>query len=151
MKAIISAGEQGTITNSSVNDIIVQENVLQLKNKIDELVKFQVLTPDAEAIGEKTFVVGRELQEQEGVTKETNPRVQFSFDSLKDPEMKSKLENKKVGDLISFEEGGSMMFEVTEIYSVNEPKESEVNFEETSKQTSEEKTEEPVEFHDAEF
>jgi len=119
LNATISAGEaEEGISNKSVNDLIVQDNVKELKGKIDFLLEQGVLEKPEEGIktAQDTFVVGREVDE-EGNT--VNPRVQFAIGSL-DPELQKQLIGFSVGDKILLREGDPQL-EVSEIYKVGTP------------------------------
>jgi len=119
LNATIRAGEvEGGITNKSVNDMIVKDNVKELEGKVTFLQEQGVLKLNNEAaITTQTFVVGRELDED---GKELNPRVQFAIGSL-DKKIQDKLVGYKVGDLLRLEEGDPEL-EILEIYEIVNPK-----------------------------
>ena len=127
LNAVIEAGEGGTISSDSVQKVIVAQNVKDLENKVNELVLQDVFKLSEEGIGERTFVVGRELT-QEG--KEANPRAQFAFDSLSDEKLKEQLKGKKAGDIVKFEAENALDFEILEVYAVQDLPEKDINFEE---------------------
>lgn len=117
LNATIKVGESGSISNESVNDILVQENTIELKGKIDFLVQQGVLKPsESGEIGTKSFVVGRELDEDRNVI---NPRIQFALQSII-PETKDLLMGKKVGDVVKNEQGDGLLMEVVEIFDIAE-------------------------------
>ena len=124
LNATIKVGESGSINNESVNDLLVQENTLELKGKVDFLIEQGVLeTSKKGQVGEKSFVVGRELDEDRNVI---NPRIQFALASLI-PEVKSLLMDKKVGDVIKNEAGDGLLMEVVEIFDIAEKIEKNVS------------------------
>ena len=125
LNATIKSGEQGTLSNDSVNDIITQENVAELKGKVDFLLEQGVLEASEEGeIHEKAFVVGRELDEDRNII---NPRIQFAVASVV-PEMKELLLGKKVGDVIKNDQGDGLLLEVVEVFNI--PEKVEKNLEE---------------------
>ena len=127
LNATIRAGEAGGITPKSVNDMIVQDNIKELEGRVSFLQEQGVLKLNNEAVtGEKTFVVGREIDED---GKELNPRVQFAVGSL-DKNIQKKIVGHKVGDLLKLEEG-DLDLEILDIYEIVEPK-IEQNFEENT-------------------
>ena len=137
LNATIKAGEEGGINNKSVNDMIVRDNVKELEGRITFLQEQGVLKLNNEALtAEKTFVVGRELDESGS---ELNPRVQFAVGSL-DKDIQKKIIGHKVGDLLRLAEGDPEL-EILEIYEIVDPK-IEQNFEESTEET--EKVEETV-------
>jgi len=85
---------------------------------------------DELAIDQKTFVVGQELDTEKTVI---NPRVQFATMSLPE-DLQEKFLGKKMGELI--EEEGGQFFEITELYSIEDPT-IDKNFEEPTKETAE--------------
>ena len=118
LNASIQAAEQGGITGESVNKIILGENMKELEAKVTFLTEQGVLVRnDDSEIGDKSFVVGRELDTEGNVT---NPRVQFSVGSI-DQEVKGKLQGKKAGDVVAYSEGEDSL-EITEVYDIVDPK-----------------------------
>lgn len=120
INATITAGtSEGGINNDSVTKIMVAEEVEKLKANI-KLLKDNGVIVDSETglIGENSFVVGRELDEEK---KEINPRIQFHLGSLADQETIKNLVGKKVGDLVHPKEGsGDFYLEITEVYDLSE-------------------------------
>lgn len=117
LNASIQAAETGSLNGDSVNKIIVQENVKELEGKIQFLVEQGVLKKNNESqVSDKTFVVGRTVDTEGNVV---DPRVQFSVGSI-DKTVQSKLLNKKVGEMVSYEDG-EPNFEITEIYEIHQP------------------------------
>lgn len=111
--AIIKAAETGSITNDSVNEVLINQRIDQMKGNVDFLVKQEVMdTAKDSTVKERSFVVGRQLNKDK---EEINPRMQFSFDSLQEA-FKEKILNKKVGDV--FEWGEGLFMEITEVYDI---------------------------------
>jgi len=126
LNAAIDAGEEGSLNNDTVNKMIINGNVSELKSKIDSLIDAGVLVLDKDLeVGEKTFVVGQEIDEDGTLI---NPRVQFAVGSL-DPDFKKKILGKKTGDLLKPEEESTLSLEITEVYAIVTP-EIEKKFEE---------------------
>ncbi len=139
LNAAIQAGENGSISQDSVNKLILDDNINELKGKVDNLIKADVLKRDDELeIVDKTFVVGQEVDEDGTVV---NPRVQFAVGSLPQ-DFKDKLLGKKVGDLIKPEEGLALSLEITEVYAIVTPQQDK-KFEEEDAATEEPAPEEP--------
>lgn len=130
LNATIQVGESGNISSEAVNNILVEENVSELKGKVDFLLKQGVLTKsESGEVHEKSFVVGRELDEDKGVI---NPRIQFALASVV-PEVKDMLLGKKVGDIVKNEEGDGLLLEVLEVFNI--PEKVEKKLEEASEES----------------
>ena len=115
LNAAIKVGENGSLSNDAVNGLLVEENTQELKGKVDYLVGQGVLKQSEKGtVGEKSFVVGRELDEDRNVI---NPRIQFALASLI-PEVKDLLMGKKAGDVIKNESGDGLLMEVVEIFDI---------------------------------
>lgn len=115
LNATITSGENGEISNSEVNNLLVEENTAELKGKIDYLVEQGVLqSAKEELIHDKSFVIGRELDEDRNII---NPRIQFAIASIL-PEVKELLIGKKVGDVVKNEKGDGLLLEVIEILDI---------------------------------
>lgn len=128
LNATIKSGESGSLSNDSVNDIITQENIAELKGKVDFLLEQGVLEASDSEITDRTFIVGRELDEDRNVI---NPRIQFAVASVI-PEMKDLLLGKKVGDVIKNDQGDGLLLEVVEVFNI--PEKVEKNVQETSEE-----------------
>jgi len=116
LNASIKAGEQGEISNDAVNQLLVEENTAELKGKVDFLLQQGVLEEaKEEAIHERSFVVGRELDEDKNVI---NPRIQFAIASI-NPDVKDLLLGKKVGEVVQNKDDG-INLEVIEILDIAE-------------------------------
>lgn len=137
----LSASIRATETVDSVNKIVLDENIKELEGKVQFLIQQGILKLSNETtIVDKTFVVGREIDDQSNVI---NPRIQFAVGSL-DQELKDKLIGHKFGDVIKVTEDG-LALEVTEVYEIIDPtikKDFEANnaaINETPENTTEEK------------
>ena len=138
LNATIKSGEQGNLSSQAINDIITQENVAELKGKVDFLIEQGVLESSENGeVDEKAFVVGRELDEDSNVV---NPRIQFAISSLL-PEMKELFLGKKVGDVVKNEKGDGLLMEIVEVFNI--PQKVEKNLQEGTQETSQESTVEP--------
>lgn len=123
----LNAVLETTQTKDTVNQMMVEDAVKELKGKVEELVKLGAIERDDQLpITDRTFVVGREISEDGS---EVNPRVQFATASLQE-ELQTKLLGKKVGDVVKFDEG-QPAFEITEMYRIKEI-EKDVDFTEDS-------------------
>lgn len=135
LNATIEAGEKGGINNEQVNSIIIQENVNELRKKVDFLVEQGVLKKSEDnVIGENSFVVGRELDEDKN---EINPRIQFAFQTLNEGG-KELITGKSLGDLVK-NEGSDGCMEITELYEIVQQNQAQ---QETEEQLDTENTEE---------
>lgn len=120
LNAVIQAGESGTISNDSINSIVLDESVKELKGRVDYLKNQGVLKLNEDKdtnISEQNFVVGRQVDEDGNVV---SPRVQFAVGSL-DDSLKTKMLGKQLGDLVPDESSGTSL-EITEIYDVVDPR-----------------------------
>jgi len=130
VNATIKAGETDGVSNDVVNKILVEENVEELKGKIDFLLEQKVLEKTKKKkIHERSFVVGRELDEESNVV---NPRMQFALASLNE-EAKTKVTGKKIGELVEDFSGDGLTLEITELYDIAEEKEQKKEFTEEEK------------------
>jgi len=134
INATIKAGEAGGVSNEVVNKLLVDENVEELKGKVNFLIEQKVLeeTKD-QTIGERSFVVGRELDEEKNVV---NPRMQFALASLTE-EAKKAVTGKKLGDIIENFSGDGLVLEITEVYKIAEEKEQKKEFKTEEVETKE--------------
>lgn len=116
--AIVKATQQGEDLNDEIlSRIMVENNVAELKGRVDQLVANGALLPTTEAVDEKSFVVGREIDADGKVL---NPRLQFVLQSLQEP-LRLLIMGKKVGDTVEFQEG-KLKFELQEAYTIAPPK-----------------------------
>jgi enamine deaminase RidA (YjgF/YER057c/UK114 family) len=118
VQGIINVSESGkSISSGAVADDVVMQNVKELEGKIEDLKK-KGIAVSADQVQENSMVVGRELDEQDGTI--VAPRVQFPVFQLNE-DKKEKVLGKKVGDIVSFEEGRNKL-EITELYNIVVPK-----------------------------
>jgi hypothetical protein len=114
IKAINRGGE---VNDEVVGNIMVENNIEELKEKVATLVTQGILTASDE-VNESSFIVGRDVA-QDG--KVINPRIQFSFGGADLPaETKEKLKGAKVGDVVDFGPEKAK-FEVQEVYRIGAP------------------------------
>jgi hypothetical protein len=116
--AIVKATQRGEDLNDDIiGKIMVENNVAELKARVDQLVAAGTLVATTEPVDEKTFVVGQEVDD---TGKVLNPRLQFVLGALQE-ELRNKIKGSKVGDSVVFQEG-KLKFELQEAYSVAPPK-----------------------------
>ena len=126
LNATIQSGEKGTINNEAVNQVLVDENIRELKSKVDLLKKNGIIEEDPKGtVGERTFLIGREIN-KEG--EEINPRMQFAVASLT-PEGKEKVNGRKKGDVVDNFSGDGSNLEIKELYHIAEEKPQKKEFE----------------------
>lgn len=126
LNATIKSGEAGGVSNEMVTKLLVDENVQNLKDKVEYLKEQGVLAETEDTtIGDRSFVVGRELDEDSNVV---NPRMQFALASLT-PEAKEKINGKKSGDIIKDFSGDGLVLEITEVYAIPKEEEQKKDFE----------------------
>ena len=111
-KAILN-GEKPS--DEVISRIMVENNVSELKEKVQKLVSDGVLEA-AEEISPNSFVVGRELAEDGTIQ---NPRMQFVVSAL-GAEIKDKFPGNKIGQVVNVQEG-KWNFEIQEIYNIVTP------------------------------
>jgi len=111
---IVARGED--LTDQNIADVMVENNIDELKNRVSQLVANGVLVSE-ESVNELSFVVGREI-DTEG--KFINPRIQFALKAMPAPTQKAIL-GAKPGDVVVIAEGKSK-FEVLETYKIQQPK-----------------------------
>lgn len=128
----LNATLETTQTADTVNKMMLDDAVKELKSKVDQLIELGAIEELGDApITDRTFVVGREIDE---AGNEVNPRVQFATMSL--PEnLQKELLGKRLGDKVSFEEG-KPSFEITELYLIKEV-EKKMEFEDSQNQAPE--------------
>jgi hypothetical protein len=107
-------GEQPT--DETLSQIMIDNNVEELKGKVDGLVKAQVLVT-TDIVSETSFIVGRELAADSD--KVINPRLQFSLTALA-KEVGDKIKGRLIGDIITVQEGQAR-FEILEVYNIQTP------------------------------
>lgn len=103
-------------TDEILSQIMIDNNVAELKGKVEDLIKAQVLVA-TDIIGDQSFIVGRELAHDSD--KVVNPRLQFSLTALA-KETGDKLKGHLVGDIVAVAEN-QPRFEVLEVYTIQTP------------------------------
>jgi len=115
--AIVKAIQRGGELNDDViGNIMVENNVTELKTRVDQLIAAGTLVATTEPVGDDNFVVGREVDD---TGKVLNPRLQFVLGALQE-ELRNKIKGAKTGDTVEFQEG-KVKFELQEAYSVAKP------------------------------
>ena len=117
INAIVRTGDEGQqIGSKQINNLLIEDAAKELANKTQYLIDQGVLTASQGDVGRNSFVVGQEIDSESNVV---NPRVQFAVLSL-DQDAQDKVIGKKLGELISGDDGVSM--EILEIYDIVEKK-----------------------------
>lgn len=111
------------ISDDTISKLMIENNVSELKDKVDELVRNGVLVATDE-VKANSFVVGRELGEDGAVQ---NPRMQFVVSALQ-PNVGGKFPGAKVGQVLDLEEG-KWKFEVLEAYDIASPEQQQASAE----------------------
>lgn len=116
LDAVVQASVRGEpLNDDTLAKIMVENNVAELKGKLDKLVDSGLLKAQDE-VKDGSFVVGREIDLDGGIA---NPRIQFVLDTMQ-PQIRESLRGKKVGELVEIEEG-KFKFEVLESYEIVTP------------------------------
>lgn len=116
LDAVVKASNRGEQLNDDViSKIMVENNIEELKSKVTDLVNQGILVA-SEEVGEQSFVVGREIDENGEVK---NPRMQFVVSAL-NQDVRSKFPGAKVGQTLDLQEG-KWKFEIQEAYSIQTP------------------------------
>lgn len=110
---VLQRGE--ALNDEAIAKVMVENNVNELKEKVDNLISQGILAAAEEATA-NSFVVGREIDEKGEVA---NPRMQFVVQALAE-NIKAKFVGAKAGQTLELEEG-KWKFEVQEIYSIQTP------------------------------
>lgn len=140
LDAVVKASARGSLDDETIASIMVDNNVEELKNKVDTLISQGILVGEQSATA-TSFVVGREVDESGKVV---NPRLQFTMAALQ-PEVREKLVGSMPGQTVTLQEG-KLKFEVMEVYAITSPsqgetptvtEESSVEPEESSEQAEE--------------
>ena len=117
LDAVVKATQRGEDLNDDViGKIMIENNVQELKARVDQLVAAGTLVATLEPVDEQTFVVGQEVDD---TGKVLNPRLQFVLGALQG-ELLAKIKGSKVGDTVLFQDG-KLKFEIQEAYSVAKP------------------------------
>lgn len=116
LDAVVKATSRGEqLTDEVISKIMVENNVEELKNKVQDLVNQGVLVA-AEEVTANSFIVGREIDADGKVQ---NPRMQFVVSALAE-NVRTKFPGAKAGQTLELEEG-KWKFEVQEVYSIQTP------------------------------
>lgn len=113
--AIVKAAERGSVSDNIVSDIMIENNVSELKSKVDDLITKGILTYEA-TVTPESYVVGREIDESGKVV---NPRLQFAMSAL-DPEIRDKIVGALAGTVLELATG-KLKLEVLETYTIQVP------------------------------
>jgi len=117
VEAAVKVAATGELNEKKVDEYLINQQVLELKNKVEMLIHNGVLTPADEVIGDNLFIVGKEMNKEGEIV---SPRTQTTLQNLPE-DVKSKLIGKKIGDLVQFSED-KLSFLIDELYIINEPK-----------------------------
>lgn len=121
--SIISASAQGQqINDDVVNKIMIENNVQELKERIEKLKASNQLVEGSE-INDLSLMVLREIDPD--TNEVANPRVQIAFQLLAD-QTKDLLRGKKAGDIIAMGEN-KLNLEVLEVYTIVVPEKEATN------------------------
>lgn len=121
--SIISASAQGQqINDDVVNKIMIENNVQELKERIEKLKASNQLVEGSE-INDMSLMVLREIDPD--TNEVANPRVQIAFQLLAD-QTKDLLRGKKAGDIIAMGEN-KLNLEVLEVYTIVVPEKEATN------------------------
>lgn len=133
LDAVVKATSRGEqLTDEVISKIMVENNVEELKNKVQDLVNQGVLVA-AEEVTTNSFIVGREIDADGKVQ---NPRMQFVVSALAE-NVRSKFPGAKAGQTLELEEG-KWKFEVQEVYSIQTPQAPQVEAQEAQEEAKEE-------------
>lgn len=120
--SIISASSQGQqINDDVVNKIMTENNVQELKQRIESL-KASGQLAEGEEINDLSLMVLREVDPDTGEV--ANPRVQIAYQLLAES-TKQLLKGKKPGDVIAMGED-KLNLEVLEVYNIVVPEQQQV-------------------------
>lgn len=132
MDSIVKASQRGeALTDEVISKIMVENNMEELKSKVQALVDQGVLVP-AEEVTDTSFVVGREMNDQGEIQ---NPRMQFVLSALEES-VRAKFPGSKVGQVLDLKDG-KWKFEITETYNIVTPQVAQPAQEETKAESSE--------------
>jgi hypothetical protein len=116
VNAIVQASAGGEeLTDPVLDRIMVENNISELKEKVDNMVLQSVIAPETQ-VSENSFIVGSEL-DTDGTVK--NPRVQFALKALS-PELQGKIKGANVGDTLHLQDG-KLDFKILESYAILPP------------------------------
>lgn len=114
--AIVTALSTGqAVNNQSLDTIVEQQKVEDMKTKIAGLVANNQLKASTDPVDDMSFVVVREINKESGEV--VNPRLQFPIRTLNKESME-KIVGKKAGDSVSFVDGNPAIVEIEEVYTI---------------------------------
>mgnify|MGYP000461383818 CR=1 FL=1 len=115
LNATIQAGEQGQMKGEMIDNLLVEESINELKAQVSFLQENGVLLrSESGEIEERSFVVGRELDEEKNVI---NGRIQFAVTAIVEDARHSVM-GKKAGESVTNADGTTL--EILEVYSIAE-------------------------------
>lgn len=118
LEAVVRAiNEGGSIDDDRLSKFMVDNNVKELKDKVDQMVTQGILVP-SDTVNKESFVVVNEVDPNGTVV---NPRMQFLLSALQHEELRTKLESSKVGTNLTVGDKGASI-NVLETYDVSTPK-----------------------------
>ena len=123
-------GSGSAVTDESISQAMIQNNVSELRDKVTTLVSQGVLVA-SDTVTDASFLVGREIAEDGSLV---NPRLQFALSALGD-ELKAKLKEGKIGEIITLQEG-KLKFELLEVYTIQKLKAPETTTEPGAQESS---------------
>lgn len=110
---VVASG--GTLTDETISAVMVENNIAELKSKVDDLIARGVLVSELE-VQPESFVVIREVDE---TGKVVNPRLQFTMAALP-KETVDKLLGAQPGQVLQIKEG-TLSVEILETYTIVTP------------------------------
>lgn len=120
-QAIIETLESGSaVTNDA---IVARLQVYRMERMAQDVKNLETrgILVRAEAAGERSFIVGRDLS-KDGSGTVVNPRMQFVVAQLPEDETRAKFNGAKAGDILVFSEDKNR-FEIQEIYTITRAEE----------------------------
>lgn len=116
LDSVVKASNNGEqLSDEVIARIMVENNVQELKEKVDNLINQGILIK-AEQAKQTSFIVGRELADDGKIQ---NPRMQFVVSALQE-DVRAKFPGAKAGDIITLQEG-KWKFELQEVYDIVTP------------------------------
>jgi hypothetical protein len=113
--ASLNVAAQGELNDAKVDEYLMNQQIIEFKNKVDLLIQQGVLVSAETITDENHFVVGKEMSKEGQIV---SPRTQVAVNSL-EAKIKEQLIGKKTGDLIEFDED-KLSFLIDEVYSINQ-------------------------------
>lgn len=111
--SIVKASMNGQpLTDEVISYLMVQNNIEELKAKVDNLIAQGILVAEA-VVGAQSFIVVREVDD---TGKVINPRLQLTMGALA-PHVAEKLIGAQSGQVVDVE-AGALKVEVLEVYAI---------------------------------